>query len=260
MSAEDFEGIRMLARQNHAERVAKTPERIEYAEKRFKDENIAYKILNKSIGHFHVFDEFGNLFQFWASTGKITYAKNTKDARGFKSFTDERGIENCIKIVKYRNLKRQAPKARENEFVQEIAELKKQLLKEKNDNAELVSLIDAMRNEDPKIAELENEIERLNANWNSLCNYLGEQIAQHGDDDIFGYLDDALKVANQLRKYDANRDIEKVEFAIAELIKFKERLIKFLQDEGFYENEWYDLFDEIDQQIDKLRCKNERNN
>lgn len=113
MSAEDFEGIRMLAKQNHAERVAKTPERIEYAEKRFRDENITYKILNKSIGHFHVFDEFGNLFQFWASTGKITYAKNTKDARGFKSFTDERGIENCIKIVKYRNLKRQNSKTKE---------------------------------------------------------------------------------------------------------------------------------------------------
>ena len=78
-----------------------------------KSENITYKILNKSIGHFHVFDEFGNLFQFWASTGKITYAKNTKDARGFKSFTDERGIENCIKIVKYRNLKCQNSKTKE---------------------------------------------------------------------------------------------------------------------------------------------------
>ena len=42
MSAEDFEGIKELARQNHAERVAKTPNRIEYAIKRFTDEKIMF--------------------------------------------------------------------------------------------------------------------------------------------------------------------------------------------------------------------------
>lgn len=214
-----------------------------------------YRVIENSS-----YNEFNSELPYTIVT--VDYDPKTKKIRqrGFNTWTDHKcDLFSCRKTV-------------ENWFVSlinnsfvtamkaENIELKKELEKEKNTNAELTSLIDAMRNDDPKIAELENEIERLNANWNSLCNYLGEQITKHGDDDIFGYLDDALKVANQLRKYDANRETEKNEFAIAELIKFKERLIKFLQDEGFYENEWYDLFDEIDQQINKLRCKNERNN
>ena len=49
---------------------------------------------------------------------------------------------------------------------------------------------------------------------------------------------------------------DQIDFAVAELIKFKKTLIKFLQDEGFYENEWYDLFDKIDQQIKELKEDN----
>lgn len=93
--------LRELAEQSHKERVAKTPERIEYAIKRFDEEGITYKLKNKSIGHFHILDKDGNLFQFWASTGKIYFDKKTKDARGFKSFYKElRGIESCIKLLK----------------------------------------------------------------------------------------------------------------------------------------------------------------
>lgn len=89
-----------MAKFNHQERVAKTPDRIEYAIKRFEEEGIAYKLKNKSIGHFHLWDSKGNLFQFWAGTGKIWFDKKVKDARGFKSFyKDSRGIENCIKII-----------------------------------------------------------------------------------------------------------------------------------------------------------------
>ena len=91
-----------MAKFNHQERVAKTSDRIEYAMKRFEDEGIKYNLKSRSIGHFHIWDSQGNLFQFWAGTGKIWFDKKTKDARGFKSFyEDYRGIENCIRIVKY---------------------------------------------------------------------------------------------------------------------------------------------------------------
>ena len=46
---------------------------------------------------------------------------------------------------------------------------------------------------------------------------------------------------------------DKIEFAVEQIVKTKETLIKFLQDEGFYENEWYDLFDKVDQQIKELK-------
>ena len=98
----EMESLKELANQNHQERVAKTPDRIEYAIKRFEEENIKYTLKNKSIGHFHLRDSEDNLFQFWASTGKIWFDKKTKDVRGFNSFyKDARGIEACIKIVKY---------------------------------------------------------------------------------------------------------------------------------------------------------------
>ena len=102
MSAEDFEGIKELAKKNHIERVAKTPQRVEYAKKRFDEEGIKWVLKNKSIGHFHIIDEYGNLFQYWAGTGKIWFDKKTKDARHFNTFyQDFRGIEDCIKVVKY---------------------------------------------------------------------------------------------------------------------------------------------------------------
>ena len=46
---------------------------------------------------------------------------------------------------------------------------------------------------------------------------------------------------------------DKISFAVEQIVKTKETLIKFLQDEGFYENEWYDLFDKIDNQIKQLK-------
>ena len=46
---------------------------------------------------------------------------------------------------------------------------------------------------------------------------------------------------------------DKISFAVEQIVKTKETLIKFLQDEGFYENEWYDLFDKIDNQIKAIK-------
>ena len=50
-----------------------------------------------------------------------------------------------------------------------------------------------------------------------------------------------------------NHNQDKISFAVEQIVKTKETLIKFLQDEGFYENEWYDLFEKIDNQIKQLK-------
>ena len=72
MSREDFEGIREHAKQVHKERVAKNPERIDYAIRQFEKHGIEYELKNAEIGHFHCWRKKDDeLFQFWASTGKI---------------------------------------------------------------------------------------------------------------------------------------------------------------------------------------------
>lgn len=93
--------LKAMAKFNHQERVAKTPDRIEFCKKRFEQEDIGYQLKSASNGHFHLRDKQGNLFQFWCSTGKIWYDKKTKEARKFKSFANDlRGVENVIRLVK----------------------------------------------------------------------------------------------------------------------------------------------------------------
>lgn len=154
----------------------------------------------------------------------VDYDPSTKKIRqrGFNAWTDHK----CDLFTTRKLAENWFVSLVNNSFVTamkaENIELKKKLEKEKNTSAELTSLIDAMRNEDPKITELENEIERLNANWNSLCNYLGEQISKYGDDDLNGNLNEILSVVNQLRKYDASYDDDKYSLAIKELIKVRD--------------------------------------
>ena len=80
----EMEALKEIAKQKHQERVAKTPDRIEYAIQRFEKEGIKYVLKNKIIGHFHLRDSQNNLFQFWASTGKILFDKNTKELKNGK--------------------------------------------------------------------------------------------------------------------------------------------------------------------------------
>ena len=61
------------------------------------------------------------------------------------------------------------------------------------------------------------------------------------------------KAREVLLQTEKTKQQDKISFAVEQIIKTKETLIKFLQDEGFYENEWYDLFDKIDNQINVLR-------
>lgn len=65
-------GYHLYVKEKYKERVAKNPERIEYAIYQFELNNIEYSLKNEEIGHFHCWRRSDNkLFQYWAGTGKI---------------------------------------------------------------------------------------------------------------------------------------------------------------------------------------------
>lgn len=67
----DWKELTQIKKEQHDARVAKTPQRIEYAINQFNKFNIKFELKNKIIGHFHVFSREGKLYNFYASTGKI---------------------------------------------------------------------------------------------------------------------------------------------------------------------------------------------
>lgn len=68
-------------------------DRLEYAKKKFEENNIPYKLCNESIGHFNLLDSKRKvLMSFWSYTGKL-YIPST-------GFSDNIGIRNCIKKYK----------------------------------------------------------------------------------------------------------------------------------------------------------------
>lgn len=88
MSREDFEGIRHLAKENHAKRVADNPNRVQFAIRMFEKHEIEYILKNEKTGHFHCYRKSDDkLFQFYAGTGKIVGQEN------------KRGIHNLIKML-----------------------------------------------------------------------------------------------------------------------------------------------------------------
>lgn len=50
---ECWDALKEHARQNHKERVAKNPDRIEYAIRQLEANNIEYVLKNDATGHFH---------------------------------------------------------------------------------------------------------------------------------------------------------------------------------------------------------------
>ena len=83
---ECWDALKEHARQNHEERVAKNPDRIDYAIRQLEAHNIEYVLKNDVTGHFHCRRKSDNaLVQFWAGTGKIL------------GYT-QRGIHNLIRI------------------------------------------------------------------------------------------------------------------------------------------------------------------
>lgn len=86
---ESFDGgYHLYAEQKHKERVAKNPDRIEYAIKQFEKHDIEYELKNSQTGHFHCYRKSDDkLFQFYAGTGKI------------QGFNNVRGIHALIRIL-----------------------------------------------------------------------------------------------------------------------------------------------------------------
>ena len=70
---ESFDGgYHLYAQEKHRERVAKNPDRIDYAIQQFEARGIEYQLKNQQTGHFHCRRKSdGKLFQFYAGTGKI---------------------------------------------------------------------------------------------------------------------------------------------------------------------------------------------
>lgn len=83
-----WDSLRDLAKENHAKRVSKTPDRIQYAISQFEKHDIEYSLKNAATGHFHCRRKADDkLFQFYAGTGKI------------QGFDAARGIHALIKIL-----------------------------------------------------------------------------------------------------------------------------------------------------------------
>ena len=81
-------GYHEYAKEKHDERVADTPNRIDFAKKQFESNNIDYDLKNEATGHFHCWRKSDDkLFQFYAGTGKIVGVSN------------KRGIHEFIKIL-----------------------------------------------------------------------------------------------------------------------------------------------------------------
>lgn len=80
-------GYHLYAHEQYKKRVAKTPDRLEYAEEQLKKNDIEYIVKNASIGHIHCYSKKSDtLIQFWAGTGKIMNHS-------------QRGIHNLIKLL-----------------------------------------------------------------------------------------------------------------------------------------------------------------
>lgn len=85
---ESFDALKADCKQRHDARVAKTPQRVEYAMQQLVMNNIDFRLLNAQTGHFHCHGiKSDKLYQFWAGTGKIMGS-------------ELRGIHNLIKLVK----------------------------------------------------------------------------------------------------------------------------------------------------------------
>lgn len=99
----EMELLSAMAKFNHQERVAKTPDRIEYVKEQLAKNNISYILKNRANGHFHCFDYQGNLFQFWCSTGKIFYDKKVEQKRNLNRGCREwRGVKSLINLLSYK--------------------------------------------------------------------------------------------------------------------------------------------------------------
>ena len=84
-----WDGLKELAKRNHDERVAKTPQRINYAIEQLKKHNIRYELKNADTGHFHCWTKNNILVQFWAGTGKIADLDRARGINALIKYLEE---------------------------------------------------------------------------------------------------------------------------------------------------------------------------
>ncbi len=89
--SESFDGgYHLFAQQKHAERVAKTPDRVRYAIQQLEAHGIEYVLKNSATGHFHCRRKSDDrLFQFWAGTGKIMGCDNRRGIHALIAMLDD---------------------------------------------------------------------------------------------------------------------------------------------------------------------------
>lgn len=89
MARDEFwDALKQHGKKVRAERIAKNPDRIEYAIKQFEKHGIEFALKNEQIGHFHCRRKSDNkLFQFYAGTGKI------------QGHGEQRGIHALIRML-----------------------------------------------------------------------------------------------------------------------------------------------------------------
>lgn len=67
----------------HKERVAKNPQRLEYAVKLLKENGITFKVCNEVTGQINCYFANGRILTFYAGTGKIQGCKNLRGIHNF---------------------------------------------------------------------------------------------------------------------------------------------------------------------------------
>ena len=79
--AEYWKDVKPIYKQRHDERVAKTPDRIEYTIKKFTEKNIPFELKNEMTGQFNI-RKGKQIIVYYCSTGKILLNNKPKEARG----------------------------------------------------------------------------------------------------------------------------------------------------------------------------------
>ena len=190
-----------------------------------------------------VFEELrAELRQIADLEAKLAEAQKPKEIR-FNGFVVDCNYDEARKVLQEDLLKMQA----ENKKLKESEEL--------SNYAKCIS-------ENKKLEEDLELSEKCCAEYEQEVNQLKQQLTEQ-EKEIEGlkaqrriYLNRSVEECNKITDLEfelQHKDQDKISFAIEQIVKTKEILIKFLQDEGFYENEWYDLFDKIDNQINELK-------
>ncbi len=76
----------------HKQRVAKNPQRLEYAVKQLRDNGLTFRVCNEETGQINCYFTNGKCLTFYAGTGKI---------QGYRNL---RGIQKFVRLCKGENL------------------------------------------------------------------------------------------------------------------------------------------------------------